>query len=60
MTLSETAEKPKLTVERAISLVKDAFRFVAEREITTGDGLYLVVAQANKPIQISNVPLRED
>ncbi|KAI1722997.1 proteasome subunit domain-containing protein [Ditylenchus destructor] len=60
MTLSETAEKPKLTIERAISLVKDAFRFVAEREITTGDGLYLVVAQANKPIQISNVPLRED
>lgn len=59
-TLSEDVEKPKLTIERATSLIKDAFRFAAERETTTGDQVYVVVVEANKPVKSYHVALRED
>ena len=59
-TLSEDVDKPPLTIERATSLLRDAFRFATERETSTGDQLYVVVAQAGKPIQTSYVSLRED
>ena len=49
-----------MTVERATSLMKDAFRMVAEREIGTGDRIHLVIAECNKPIRQVYLPLRED
>uniref|UniRef100_A0A915DV45 Proteasome subunit beta n=1 Tax=Ditylenchus dipsaci TaxID=166011 RepID=A0A915DV45_9BILA len=59
-TLAEGVEKPKLTIERATALLKDAFRFATERETSTGDSLMVVVAEAGKPIQTTFVALRED
>lgn len=60
MTLSDEVEKPILSIERAISLMKDAFRMVTEREISTGDKMHLVIAEHDKPIRKLIVPLRED
>jgi 20S proteasome subunit beta 6 len=60
LTLSDSADKPKLTIERATSLIKDAFRLIAEREITTGDQISVVIAEAGKPTKQFFVPLRED
>uniref|UniRef100_A0A8R1EGV8 Proteasome subunit beta n=1 Tax=Caenorhabditis japonica TaxID=281687 RepID=A0A8R1EGV8_CAEJA len=48
VTLDEGYEKPALTMERAISLMKDSFRGAAEREISTGDKIHLVIAEAGK------------
>jgi len=59
-TLADGVEKPKLTVERATALLKDAFRFATERETSTGDSIFVVVAEAGKPIKTSSIPLRED
>jgi len=56
----DAGEKPPLTLERAISLIKDAFRVSAEREIGTGDKIHLVVAVHGKPIHQEFLPLRED
>uniref|UniRef100_A0A914DS25 Proteasome subunit beta n=1 Tax=Acrobeloides nanus TaxID=290746 RepID=A0A914DS25_9BILA len=58
--LSESADKPPLTLDRAIKLVRDAFRMVAEREITTGDRINLVIAEAGQPVKKISVNLRED
>uniref|UniRef100_A0A7E4UWF8 Proteasome subunit beta n=1 Tax=Panagrellus redivivus TaxID=6233 RepID=A0A7E4UWF8_PANRE len=60
VTLSDTAERPKLTIERAIALAKDAFKMTAEREISTGDKINVVIAEAGKPIRQVYVALRED
>ncbi|VDM51818.1 unnamed protein product [Angiostrongylus costaricensis] len=60
VTLSEEAEKLPLTLQRATSLIKDAFRTAAEREISTGDKIHLVIAESGKPIQQTYIPLRED
>lgn len=60
VTLSDDVEKPPLTLERAVSLMKDAFRTSAEREISTGDKIHLVIAEAGKPIKQMYLPLRED
>lgn len=60
MTLSEQADRPQLTIERAIALVKDAFKTVAERETSTGDKISVVVAEHNKPVKHITVQLRED
>ncbi|KAF8383223.1 pbs-6 [Pristionchus pacificus] len=60
VTLSEGTERPKLTLERATALVRDAFRGCAEREITTGDSIHLVIAEAGKPIRHERRKLRED
>lgn len=59
-TMADEIKKIPLTIERAISLLRDAFRFASERETSTGDQIYIAVAQAGKPIQTSYVPLRED
>uniref|UniRef100_A0A914W3A6 Proteasome subunit beta n=1 Tax=Plectus sambesii TaxID=2011161 RepID=A0A914W3A6_9BILA len=60
VTVSKETEKPALTLERAISLVKDAFRVAAERETSTGDKIHLVVAAHGKPIHQEFLLLRED
>ncbi|VDN92826.1 unnamed protein product [Brugia pahangi] len=60
VTMSGDVEKPLLTIERATSLIKDAFRVAAEREISTGDKIHLVIAEAGKPIRKMHLPLRED
>lgn len=60
LTLSDKAILQPLTIERAESTLKDAFRFAAERETSTGDKLRVVVAQAGKPIRSYYVGLRED
>lgn len=60
VTLTGDVEKPPLTIERATSLMKDAFRVSAEREICTGDKIHLVIAERGKPIRQMHLPLRED
>ncbi|KAE9553454.1 hypothetical protein FO519_003326 [Halicephalobus sp. NKZ332] len=60
VTLDEKVERPKLTIERAIGLVKDAFKMTAEREISTGDKVNVVICEAGKPIRQVIVNLRED
>ncbi|CAD5233278.1 unnamed protein product [Bursaphelenchus xylophilus] len=60
MTFSDQAEKPQLTIDRAISLVKDAFKSVAERETSTGDKINIVIAEHNRPIRRLTIQLRED
>ncbi|KAM3727709.1 Proteasome subunit [Dirofilaria immitis] len=60
VTMSGDVEKPHLTIERATSLIKDAFRVAAEREISTGDKIHLVIAEAGKSIRKLHLPLRED
>uniref|UniRef100_A0A915BGN6 Proteasome subunit beta n=2 Tax=Parascaris univalens TaxID=6257 RepID=A0A915BGN6_PARUN len=60
VTLTGDVEKPALTIERATSLMKDAFRVSAEREICTGDKIHLVIAERGKPIRQMHLPLRED
>lgn len=59
-TLAPGVKQPPLTIERATSLLKDAFRFASEREISTGDQIFVVVAEAGKSIKTSYVQLRED
>ena len=59
-TLGEKADRPVLTIERAIGLAKDAFKMTAEREISTGDNIRVHIAQAGKPIRVETVKLRED
>lgn len=58
--MSADVEKPPLTIDRATSLIKDAFRVAAEREISTGDKIHLVIAEAGKPVRKIHLPLRED
>ncbi|VDK42789.1 unnamed protein product [Anisakis simplex] len=60
VTLADDCEKAKLTIERATSLLKDAFRVSAEREICTGDKIHLIIAEHKKPIKQVYLPLRED
>jgi len=50
----------ELSVERAVSLLKDAFQFAAERETSTGDGIDLAVVQAGKKVVRTRIALRED
>ena len=52
-------ERPPLTVEKAVSLVKDVFTAAAERDIYTGDGVVVHVITATGTEEIS-VPLRRD
>lgn len=59
-TLAEGAERPVLTIERAIALAKDAFKMTAEREISTGDSIHVCIAKAGSPMKKVIVPLRED
>ena len=49
-----------MTIERAIALAKDAFKMTAEREISTGDSVRVMIAEAGKPIRTVIVQLRED
>ncbi|GMR44080.1 hypothetical protein PMAYCL1PPCAC_14275, partial [Pristionchus mayeri] len=49
VTLSEGSERPKLTIDRACALMRDAFRACAEREMSTGDSIHLVIVEAGKP-----------
>jgi len=38
---------PPLTVDKAVTLVKDVFTSAAERDIYTGDGLHIEVVSAD-------------
>ncbi len=60
MTLGAGVERPPLTLDRASALLRDAFRMAAEREISTGDRINLVIAETGKPIRQMFLPLRED
>ena len=60
VTLADGIERPPLTLERALSLARDAFRAAAEREISTGDSIHLVIAEHGKPIREERCKLRED
>ena len=60
MTLSENADKPPLTLERAVSLVKDSMRMATERETSTGDKVQVIIAVAGQAaIAIENARLFE-
>jgi len=50
---------PRLTVDRALSIVKDVFVSAAERDIYTGDGLHIEVVTADG-IQGETMSLRRD
>jgi hypothetical protein len=39
---------------------QDCFNFVAEREISTGDGLNVIISRAGKKAEKIVVPLRKD
>jgi len=58
--ISKESDRQPLTLERAIGIVKDSFKFAAERESSVGDKIDLIVAEHGKPIKRVFVPLRED
>ncbi|KAI6192145.1 Proteasome subunit beta [Aphelenchoides bicaudatus] len=57
---SVAADKQKLTLERAIGIVKDSFKLACEREVSVGDNIELVIAEHGKPTKRLIIPLRED
>ena len=57
---ASVAPAPQLTIERAVAIMKDAFRMATEREIATGDKLQLVIIKAGQPPKTQYVDLRED
>lgn len=59
-TFSSEAERPVLTIERATTMIKDAFRSAAERDSCTGDAVSIVIAEAGKAIKTSTYAIRED
>jgi 20S proteasome subunit beta 6 len=50
----------ELTVERAVSVLKDAFRMATERDTSTGDKLRVMVLKAGAKPVIQQFMLRED
>lgn len=56
----ETTKPPEMTMDRAKSLMKDAFKSATERETCTGDKIHLVILAKGKPVQEEWVQLRED
>jgi len=50
---------PRLTLDKAVTLVKDVFVSAAERDIYTGDGLHIEVVSA-AGIQTETMKLRHD
>jgi len=50
---------PRLTVDKAVSLIKDVFVSAAERDIYTGDGLHIEVVSADG-IRAETMNLRRD
>lgn len=50
---------PRLTLDKAVTLVKDVFVSAAERDIYTGDGLHIEVVSADG-IQTETMKLRHD
>jgi 20S proteasome subunit beta 6 len=59
--LKNMAVKPDtpLTIDRAVDLVSDAFISAAERDIYTGDGIFISIVTENG-IENRKVPLRKD
>jgi len=51
--------QPRLTLDKAVSLVKDVFVAAAERDIYTGDGLHIETVSA-AGIQTETMSLRHD
>lgn len=52
--------RPALTIDRAKKVLRDGFRAVAERETSTGDGLFFITIAAGKPLEEEIVPMRGD
>jgi len=50
---------PRLSLERAVTLVKDVFISAAERDIYTGDGLHIEVV-TSQGIKTETMKLRRD
>jgi 20S proteasome alpha/beta subunit len=51
---------PELTLDRALSIMKDAFRVAAERDAGTGDRIQIVIMRAGVKPEVVYVQLRED
>jgi len=51
---------PELTLNRAMSIMKDAFRVAAERDSGTGDQIQMVIMKAGAKPSVVYVQLRED
>jgi len=54
-----TKLKPELTLDEAVDLVKDAFSSAAERDIYTGDAVYIAIIDKNG-VRDERVELRKD
>jgi len=50
---------PRLTVDKAVTLVKDVFVSAAERDINTGDGLHVQLVSADG-VKSETMKLRRD
>ena len=59
-TAANQADRPELTMERAITLAYDAFIGAAERDIYTGDSLMVATVTAQHGITFREFPLRKD
>lgn len=58
--ISKESDRQPLTLERAIGMVKDAFKLAAERETSVGDRVDVIIAEHGKPLKRVTVLLRED
>lgn len=53
-------ERPVLTADKAIALVRDVFIGAAERDISTGDGLHMELVTKDGVKTLDRFPLRKD
>ncbi|KAI6659108.1 Proteasome subunit beta type-1-B-like [Oopsacas minuta] len=53
-------DRPELTADRAIALVRDVFIGAAERDINTGDGLHMQLVTKDGIKTLDRFPLRKD
>ncbi|KAH7708849.1 CRE-PBS-6 protein [Aphelenchoides avenae] len=60
VSVDKSIERPPLTLDRALGILRDAFKLSSEREITTGDRILCVIAEKGKPTRKEYVSLRED
>ena len=53
-------EKPVLSVEEVVEILKDAFVSAGERDIYTGDTLEIQILTHNAPTVVQTFPLKKD
>jgi len=58
--LADKSKQPVLTIERALSVLRDGFRSASERMTNTGDGLRVICLVHGQKAREELVPLRSD